>query len=270
MAKQEKVIEAEIVEEATDHQKRFDMVETEEKSIQSATTPMTLIEKAMALGNNIDIDKMAQLFELNLRYEENEAKKAFNAAFTAFKSEAIEVIKTKHVSFDTSRGTTSYNHAELGNVVTLVAPKLAAHGLTHHWEYGTTEKGEIEVTCLLTHELGHSRKTSLSAGSDDSGGKNKIQAKASTTSYLERYTFLAITGLASKEKPDDDGRGSEEEPVEVITDHQYAELDALLDEVKANRDGFCVHYGIKSIEMLPAEKYNEACQKLEKKRKEVK
>lgn len=238
------------------------------------TTPMSLIEKAMAVGSDIDIDKMTKLFELNLKYEENEAKKAFNDAFTRFKSEAIEIIKTKNVDYTGKTGIrTNYNHAELGKVVELVAPKLAQHGLSHHWEYGATEQGLIEVTCVLTHEMGHSRSTKLSAARDDSGGKNSIQAVASTTSYLERYTFFAITGLASKEKPDDDGIGSEvTEDIEYINDEQVMNIDSLIAEVKADEAKFMEYLSITlrrpitTAGEIPAENYNFAVKALEAKR----
>lgn len=40
---------------------------------------------------------------------------------------------------------------------------------------------------------------------DTGGAKNAIQARASTVSYLERYTFKAVAGVA--EGGDDDGQG---------------------------------------------------------------
>lgn len=44
-------------------------------------------------------------------------------------------------------------------------------------------------------------------GPPDAGGaKNAIQARASTKTYLERYTLKAITGL-SEQADDDDGNG---------------------------------------------------------------
>jgi hypothetical protein len=43
----------------------------------------------------------------------------------------------------------------------------------------------------------------MQAGKDESGKKNAIQQVASTNTYLQRYTFLAITGLATKGQDDD-------------------------------------------------------------------
>jgi hypothetical protein len=50
----------------------------------------------------------------------------------------------------------------------------------------------------------------MSAPPDASGGKNTIQQIASTVTYLQRYTLLAITGVATKGQ-DDDARGAQPE-----------------------------------------------------------
>jgi hypothetical protein len=44
----------------------------------------------------------------------------------------------------------------------------------------------------------------MSAPPDTSGSKNPIQAIGSTQSYLERYTALALLGIATKDMPDAD------------------------------------------------------------------
>lgn len=52
-------------------------------------------------------------------------------------------------------------------------------------------------------------------GPPDAGGaKNAIQARASTKTYLERYTLKAITGL-SEQEDDDDGNGKKGESFEA-------------------------------------------------------
>ena len=64
----------------------------------------------------------------------------------------------------------------------------------------------------------------MAAGPDGSGGKNAIQAIGSTVSYLERYTLLAATGLATEDQ-DDDGRGANPVPTmdkDRLKDHLSA------------------------------------------------
>jgi hypothetical protein len=47
----------------------------------------------------------------------------------------------------------------------------------------------------------------MSGPHDQSGNKNAIQAIASTVTYLERHTAVAITGVAVSDEEDDDGAG---------------------------------------------------------------
>ena len=226
-------------------------------------TPMDLLIKAQS--DNVSIEKMEQLFQLQVKWEENEAKKAYYHAVAGFKAEAVDIVKNKQVRFKTTTGVTEYKHAELGQIVNTVTPLLSKWGLSHHWEYAQNE-GRIKVYCFLTHEQGYEKSTSLEAGADTSGGKNSIQAIASTTSYLERYTFLAMTGLASRDQ-DDDGKGATPPPdVEMITESQAMDLLCLIKEVGAKEDQFMAFFKIDNIGFLPAEKFPKAVKMLEAKR----
>jgi aconitase B len=55
---------------------------------------MKLIER-VAMDPQFDVAKLKELFTLRERWEADEARKAFNVAFTAFKAEAIEIIKNR-------------------------------------------------------------------------------------------------------------------------------------------------------------------------------
>jgi len=227
-----------------------------------AITPMNLIEKAMAA--NASIEQMTQLFELQLRYESNEARKAFHQAVAEFKAESVVILKTKRVGYENKDGSfTGYSHATLGNIVQTIVPVMSKHGLSHSWDIH--QNGEISVTCNLTHELGHTATVSMSAGKDDSGKKNLIQQVASTVTYLQRYTLLAITGLAAQDQ-DNDGKDAEKKKGETITEGQAQDLRGLMAEVKADESKFCVFYKVDSVDHLPADKYLAAVKALEAKR----
>lgn len=158
-------------------------------------TPMSLIQ--LAVSQNADIDKLEKLMELQMRWEANEAKKAYVSAMNLFKSELPTILKNRHVKFPTSKGTTEYDHATIDQVCDALIPAMSKYGLHHRWIVDQ-QNGRIKVTCIITHVQGHSEQTSMEAGPDDSGGKNAIQAISSSTTYLERYTFLAATGTAAK------------------------------------------------------------------------
>jgi hypothetical protein len=171
----------------------------------AATTPSDLLR--MAVEQGADIEKLEKLMVLQERWEANQARKAYVEAMAEFKQHAPEIYKDKNVSFTG----TSYNHATLGGICEVVIAALAKHGISHRWDTTQPGNGMIIVTCILTHKLGHSETTALEAPPDNSGKKNGIQQLASTVTYLQRYTLLGACGLATKDMPDDDGRGGEVE-----------------------------------------------------------
>jgi hypothetical protein len=172
---------------------------------QSATTPSDLLR--MAVEQGADINKLEQLMALQERWEANQARKCYVEAMSEFKKSPPQIFKTKEVGFTTKSGEfTGYKHATLGDVTSSIVEGLANHGFSHRWNTEQKDGGQIVVTCILTHKLGHSENTALSSGRDDSGKKNNIQAMASAITYLQRYTLLAATGLATQDE-DDDGAG---------------------------------------------------------------
>jgi hypothetical protein len=170
-----------------------------------APTPMTMLDAAARRGATTE--ELKQWMDLQERWEQNEARKAFVKAMTAFKETPLTIRKNKHVRFETSRGVTEYDHVTLENVCRTIIEALSKVGISHRWSM-QQESGTIKVSCVLTHSMGHSESTVLEAKPDDSGGKNSIQAIGSTVTYLQRYTLLAATGLAVKEMGDDDGAGA--------------------------------------------------------------
>ena len=227
-------------------------------AIQAATvTPMMLIDRASASGASIE--QMQQLFDLQLRFEANEARKAYNEAMSNFREECPTINRGRAVEHNKTK------FAGLAESIETIRPFLSKYGLSHQWK--TRQEGaNITVECTVTHRQGHSESTSLSASPDKSGGKNDIQAIGSTVSYLERYTLYAILGLSSREM-DDDGRGAGgKTEVETITEQQASDLLTLIENVKADVAKFCTYYRINAVTELPASKFNQAVDGLEKKR----
>lgn len=169
------------------------------------TTPSQLL--AMAVQQGADLDRLERLMDLQQKWEANEARKQFAAALAAFKSEALELLKTKQVEFTTRDGdTTRYRHAELAVAASVAGAALAKHNLSFRWDVHQGD-GKVTVDCILMHSAGHSERVTMTASPDASGKKNAIQQVASTVTYLERYTLLAITGMAAKDT-DDDAEGA--------------------------------------------------------------
>ncbi len=169
-----------------------------------SATPADLLR--IAIEKDADLDKLERLMELQDRHEAKQAKRAFDAAFAAFKAEAVKIIKGRKV---TDGPLKNKRYAELHDVVNAVTPALSKHGLSSAWRLTRDEKDWMEVTCYLRHVDGHEESVSMGGPPDSGGAKNAIQARASTKTYLERYTLKAITGL-SEEDDDDDGAGGQQ------------------------------------------------------------
>jgi ERF superfamily len=180
----------------------------------ATVTPMALLQ--LAVQGGADIDKLKQLMDLQERYEANEARKAFVIALNAFKANPPTLYKNKKVEFDTTSGSTSYRHATLDQVSLVIGQALSEHGISHRWEVEQKDS-LICVTCVLTHERGHSERVPMQATADTSGKKNSIQAIGSTVTYLQRYTLLSATGMAVKNQ-DDDGNSAEGLPDDQFND----------------------------------------------------
>lgn len=178
---------------------------TTELSTDVVIDPGALV--AMAIEKGSGLDTVKELMDLQERHEKSLARKAYHRAMAAFKKNPPTIKKTATVDFTNKKNVrTYYKHADLAVITEIINASLSEHDLHASWQTNQPD-GKIEVTCTITHIDGYSESTSLSAGADGSGGKNAIQGIGSTVSYLERYTLLALTGLAAGSE-DDDGRSA--------------------------------------------------------------
>lgn len=174
------------------------------------TDPQAAIEIAKQI---VDLEtKWEEMRQSRDRFDweklERQAKVEFAEAFKKFKDDAPRILKTKHVYFESKKAdspATSYYHVELDKACELLIPALLKVGITHRWKCTDLPGGMTRVTCFLRHRLGYEEEgASLAGPADQSGGKNPIQGVGSSTSYLERYTFLATCGIVAS-NTDNDG-----------------------------------------------------------------
>lgn len=214
--------------------------------------PSELISEAIAKGS--DLDKLEKLLGLQERWEATEARKAYHKSMTAFKANPPKIGKDKKVAF----GTTKYSHASLANVSGSINESLSEHGLSASWK--VSQDGAVSVTCKITHEQGHSEETTLTAPMDKSGSKNDIQSIGSTITYLERYTLLALTGLATHDMYEDGA---------VIEKISKEEIDGMVNEINVigiDLVKFLNYMGIEKIEDMPKSELKKAKNALESKK----
>lgn len=237
------------------------MVNQNTKLTAKNDSPAQLIREAVS--NNADLEKLKGLMELQERWDANEAKKAYHRAMAEFKANPPKINKDKTVNYASSKGgRINYSHATLANVTEKINTELSKHGLSASWK--TQTNGTITVTCKITHVLGHSEETSITAQSDSSGGKNAIQAIGSTITYLERYTLLALLGLATSDQDDD---GVNHEKPEGLSEEQLHKIRDSLLALDAQEDKFCAFMGYKTLEEIPRSDFDRAMKEIEAKQR---
>lgn len=174
-----------------------------------------LVQSAMSMGAAPDPATLRELMQLQREWEAGEAKRAYTEAMVALKRDLPAVLdRDKTVDFETSRGRTTYRHTTLAAAIDAVHAPLSEHGFSHSWVPNSDGKG-VTVTCVLTHRDGHSEQTTLAAPPDTSGSKNPAQAIASTITLLQRYTLLALLGIATRDMTEPEERADPSNKVDV-------------------------------------------------------
>lgn len=243
------------------------VIETNGNSLPVAASPAAMMQ--LAMNNGLNLEKVEKMIELQAKWDAIEAEKAYTMAMAQFKKNPPEIDKNKNVNYQKKDGSwVAYNHATLGNVTKIINSELAKSGFSSGWSMSQEDK-RVTVTCTITHKKGHSKSASLSAPPDDSAGKNSIQAIASTVTYLERYTLLALTGLATHDQ-DDDGAGAGAGPqVKYISNKQQHTIRDILISDEVDEIEFLTWAKAESIDTIPEKIYNTIIKGLEDRKKAI-
>ncbi len=213
------------------------------------------------IDKNCTADLLTQVFALQQKSDAEMQRKAFVEAFAAFKAEAPTAIeRTGSVSFGSGDKKVGYDHVELDVACERLTPLLSKHGLAHSWEPTQDDKGVITVACRLEHAGGYSRSVSLRGMPDASGSKNPIQAVGSAVYYLERYTFLAVLGIAQR-----NGDTDAAQSWDTLIKEEQETLAKLIADKKADLARFLKWAKVKDLAEIPRKKFAEAVDLLNKK-----
>lgn len=186
---------------------------------------LQVIARAVA-DPNMDVEKAERLFALQRDILADQAKREFNAAFRAAKSQMRPVVKNRDNDQTKSR------YADLEAVSAAIDPIIDQNGFALTWGTGTPEKpGCYRITADLLHDGGHERHYFADIPEDTAGIKGSQNKTAthgfgSSMSYGRRYLKLLIFDIATTD--DDDGQRAGSLPVEEINAAECAELRRLI------------------------------------------
>ncbi len=222
---------------------------------------------AMAIEQKTPPEQLEKLMELSIRADERKAAKEYAEAMAAFKRDCPPVPRrTENAQFTVTRNGTKRPRmfASLEDVEATVKEPLGRHGLSYRWTNTRIANGYITVTCEVKHVGGHRETSDATYPIDSRAGCSEQQKVKSAKTYAKSDSLQDALGIETCE--DNDGN-DEPDAGPAITEHQAANLDALIADVGADKRRFLAHFGIEAVADLPASRFAEACKALESKRK---
>lgn len=150
-------------------------------------------------------------------------------------------------------------YADLGSVIEAIKPALIKHGLFFTQRCHPADSG-VSVETVLHHEGGEE----LSLGTlYVPANKQDPQGFGSALTYARRYGLQTGFGVPTE---DDDGnaaaRSSPKAAAGPITDSQWATLVQLSQAASVSAERLCKFFEVNNLKELPANRYDEAVEKL--------
>lgn len=231
---------------------------TQEKNI----SPAEMIREAVKGG--ADLDKLEKLLELQIKWEANEARKAFARDFAIAQANILPVLKKK------ANKHTGSMYSDLSDVIETAQPIYTKEGFSVTFNEGDCPKeGHARVLADVLHFLGHKEQYHLDVPLDGKGIEGKanmtaIHGKASSIAYGRRYLMCMIWNIPTA---DNDGNT---QTAENITPAQLKTLDDLITTKQLDKSLLLTYLGIESLDKLPSKEFNKAMLAISQARKVVK
>ena len=219
-------------------------------------TPLSLI--AQAIGKGMSVSDLTGLFELQQRFEQQQAARAFAEAITAFQSECPQIEKWK----EGAKG--AYKYAPYESVMAVAGPIMVKHGIVATFTTKQTDKG-LDVSCRIRVGT-HCEVTELFMPTSAPNNMiNAAQNQGITLSYARRNSLkMALNVVERGEDADGSLLG------DFINPTQIGEINGLIDQ--CSRAGCPVHFqkflewlGIDSLDKLPQRELGKATTELRNK-----
>lgn len=244
---------------------------TELQAAQEAATPATndpgtimqVISRA-ASDPSTDVDKLERLMGMYERLEARKAEGEFARAMNAAQSEI------RRVAADANNSQTRSKYATYAKLDSALRPVYAKHGFSLSFDTGEPPAElVVRVVCYVMHESGHTRTYHVDMPADGKGAKGgdvmtKTHATGSAMSYGMRYLLKMIFNVAVGEE-DDDGNGAGD-ALPRISEDQVQTIEALIDEVGADRHKFLRYWKVNSVSDIAEQAYEDVVKSLERKR----
>lgn len=209
----------------------------------------TLIEKGVSVAD------MKDLFELQRRWEEQQAALAYAAAVTEFQLRCPSITKRRTADI---AGKFSYQYASYDDIDFEVRPLLNECGLVVSFSSQLIPAAKaMEIICTIRHgtyATEHKMTVPIPAGA-----MNDAQAYGSALQYAKRYSFTAALNIVVTDADDDAQRAK----LTTVTDEELTVLRGLIEEKRVVVERFLAWAGIEKLEDMSRDAFKKAKHTLE-------
>ena len=243
-------------------QPKQELATQERNAGMQAAGVLEFIERA-SRDPNFDIAKFERLLAMQREVMAEQREAEFNDSLARVQAEMPQMEQNGLISYPGRDGkpATRIPFSKLEDIDEVIRPMYSAEGFSVTWNSKPIMDGKlIEVTGIFRHRSGHKEALSIALGPDDSGGKNNVQARASTVSYAKRHLIKMFFHIIER-GADKDGSTQQK-----ITREQADTLRSKLEEVEANIAGFCELMEVDTLENLMQTQLDEAYRAIEKKK----
>lgn len=215
-----------------------------------APSPLMIISKAAESGANIDV--MEKMFDLYERDQDRKSRTEFQVAMSRFQGMVPAIHKSKKAD--------RYSYAPLEMVLKKIRQSLLECGLSVRFD--TKQSADyLTAFCTVSHIGGYSETSEfgLPIDKENKTKLNVAQLQGSANSYARRYALANALNLVFTDE-DDDGQAA---AATYINEEQAANIQALLEEVGADKPLFLKWTKSNSIEEISESKYATCIKRLE-------
>lgn len=220
-----------------------------------------------AVTKGVPAETMESLQRLYHVEQDRQAAREFADAMAQFQATcpAIPKSSTAKVTSKRTGSAFTYTYAELDQIAETVRPHLHSLGMSFSWDSALSDK-MVTATCTLRHRNGHAATSHFACPTDSESAMSGQQQHAAALTFAKRQTLIAVLGLTTTD-PDTGDTGA---TLERIGPHQAALLEALIQEVGADKPKLLKWLGVAAVADLLASDYQRAINALEDKRKQRK
>lgn len=227
----------------------------------SSAAVLDVIVRA-ASDPNIDVAKMERLMAMHKQLRADQAEAEFNDAMRRAQEGMT------HIREDADNPSTRSKYASYVALDKVARPIYVSCGFSVSFGQGDgAPEAHVRVVADVAHRGGHLRQYHADIPADGKGAKGgdvmtKTHATGSAFSYGRRYLLALIFNLVVSGMEDDDGNGASGSKISAA---QKEALLALQKTVSADTAAFLKFFKVKTLDDLPASRFKEAKDMLERK-----